>query len=688
MSMQASYNWINELISTGLSVEETERRLTMAGLEIEGLAASGGDHILEVNVTPNRPDCLSMIGLARELSAITGKPVKMPDYKIKTETQTDFKIEIKDSGLCRRYAGRVIRGVKIAGSPDWMKARLESCGIRSINNIVDITNYVLLELGHPLHAFDLNTLKGGVIRIGVAGKGGSIKTLDGMSRSLPEDALLIWDAERPVAIAGVMGGADTEVADRTTDIFLESAWFKPESIRRTSKALGLKTEASYRFERGTDIIMLEHALNRATSLMAELSGGRIEKIVDQYPVKFSPLSIKVRYGRANKLLGTRMDKSEMLNCISNLGLGIKDEGETFSVTTAAHRQDLASEVDVIEEIARLYGYGNIPTVLPMAAISGDGGNGDALKSRAIIAVIKESLRKDGFHDAINYSFMDASHLDMLGISGGDIRRGHIGVLNPLRPEDSRMRTTLLPAMITNLKHNISQGVREIRLFEIARVFIDAGAELPNEPRRMAAIMHSEKAPALYPEAAEGFYIIKGAVQSVFSRLKITDCSFAPCLEPFMHPGKSADVIIQGARAGHVGCVSPQALERFDIKSKADVMVFELDLDAILKAAPKTATYKPIPRYPAVERDIALLIDEALTAETALGHIKAFGSDMIESASVFDSYKGKNIPQGKRSLGLSVVYRSRERTLTDAEVDEIHGRLVKHLIDKTGGAPRA
>jgi len=683
--MIVSYNWLNEFIDTGLSPEEMGHRLTMAGLEIEGLEAVGDDHVFEVNVTPNRSDCLSVLGIARELRAITGKPLRMPAHALKDTGSTKFKVEIQDHVLCNRYAGRVVRGVKLGPSPDWMKDKLEKCGIRSINNIVDITNYVLLELGHPLHAFDLKTLKGGVIKVGVAGKGNSITTLDGSKRKLPEDALMIWDAERPVAVAGVMGGADTEVSDATTDIFIESAWFLPASVRKTSKTLGLSTEASYRFERGTDVLMLETALDRTALLVSELAGGTVEAKADEFPQKYRPAAIRARHAYINRLLGTEIPESDMQEILERLEFGIKKDADGFIVTPPAFRPDMTIEADIAEEVARLYGYENIPTLRPVADISP---NLDNVRQRKLVRSLKTALMGLGYHDAVNYSFMNPGHLDILAIAEGDQRRRAIKVANPLRAEDGLMRTTLVPAMVTNLAYNAARGASEVRLFENSKVFIDRGEQLPEEPHRLAGVFfRSGSARALYKTDAEPFYLVKGHIQYLMDMLRISGIEYVPSAESFFHPGKCADLLIGGKPAGFFGVLAPAVMDGFEIKTKQEAVVFELDLDTLMAASPEKPVYRSVPRYPAVERDMALVVERDVTVARVTSLIASEAPDIFERVELFDCYMGKGVPEGHKSLAFNLVYRSPDRTLTDEEVEAAHSKLVDALVRETGGVIR-
>ncbi|MBI3378206.1 MAG: phenylalanine--tRNA ligase subunit beta [Nitrospirae bacterium] len=683
--MRVPFDWLKEFVDITKSPEEVADMLTMAGLEVEAVEKLDGDFVFEVNVTPNRPDCLSIIGIARELATAINLPLKHPEHDIKEEaSDAGFKIEILDADLCHRYAGRVIKGVKIAPSPDWLRNRITKCGIRTINNIVDITNYVLMESGHPLHAFDLNTLKGKSIKVALAEEDCNIVTLDGIERKLPPDALLIWDAKNPVAIAGVMGGAETEVSDFTHDVFLESAYFEPASVRRTSRALGLKSESSYRFERGTDIEALSNALDRAAYLIRQVSGGMVYKKVDVYPKRFVPVTVDVRYDRVNKVLGTEIPDKEMVDIIKRLGLAVDLHKDYFTVEPPAFRTDLKTEADIIEEIARIYGYQNIRTTIPKAAISG--GNPDRKQACAIR--IKDVVRKAGFNEAINYSFMAETDLDIFDITAEDRRRRAVSIKNPLKKESSLLRTTLIPSLVENFMRNFSRGIRDIRIFELSRVFEDIGRPLPLEIMCLGGVYYRERKPSLWKEEAQGFYIVKGMIEDLFGDLHIKGYAFSPSSEPFLHPGQSCEIRISGSRIGFLGAVSPMVVEKLDLKvPKPEIVVFEIDLDRLVSLIPASMEYSPIPKFPCIERDIAIIVDDTLRAFDIENLIRAYPSELIEDVSIFDFYKGRNIPDEKKSLAFTVRYRSDNRTLTEAEVEEMHLNIVKYITAETGGKLR-
>jgi phenylalanyl-tRNA synthetase beta chain len=565
-----------------------------------------------------------------------------------------------------------------------LKERLEKCGLRSINNVVDVTNYVLLEFGHPLHAFDADTIEGEKIVVDTAGADSKIVTLDGIERALPEDALLIRDNRRPIAVAGIMGGSGTDVSGKTENIFLESAYFEPFSVRRTSKRLNLATESSYRFERGTDIEFLEDALNRAALMITEVAGGTVHEIIDIYPIKFATEPFDVSFERIDKMLGTRIPKVDLLGMLRMLGISVGDSGDTFTVYPPSHRRDIRRDSDVAEEVARVFGYNMIPTTVPRSPLS----SGRLSKRAMNMGRVREGIRKSGFTEVINYSFMSASALDMIGIPDSDRKRKVIFVNNPLSQEEGLLRTTLAPALITNLKYNLDRGMKDIRLFEISKVFEDIGNTLPSEEGRLGGILYIDKVPSLWKEDARGFFIAKGALGSLLEELKISDYSYSPSLEPFLHKGQSADIFITGSRVGYIGVLSPEVVERLELKKqKPEIVLFELDLDMLLRMIPDSIRYVPVARYPSVDRDIAIVVDEVMPSSHIREIIRAFPSDLIEEITVFDYFRGGNIPPGKKSLAFSIIYRSKDRTLRDDEVEGLHASLLDYLVEKTGGEIR-
>lgn len=689
--MRVPYTWLKEFTDFSASPEEVADRLTMIGLEIEGAESAEGDTVFEVNVTPNRPDCLSMLGIARELSAVLGSPLKIPPCDINgSQPASAYSVEILDPNLCNRYTGRVITGVRISDSPGWIHKRLEQCGIRAINNIVDITNYVLLELGHPLHAFDADLLAGQKVKVGTPGtvKGQvqktRMQTLDGTEHEIPQDSLLIWDAERPVAVAGVMGGLNTEVTSRTKNIFLESAYFEPGSVRKTSKALGLISESSYRFERGTDVVFLEKALDRAARMMQEVAGGTIHAIIDEYPVQYMANPIKARQERINGVLGTHLTGADMIDILKGLGITAEGDGEQIIVYPPAHRRDMNRECDVSEEIARIYGYDKILTTVPRSPLS----SGRPSRRARYIGSIRDAMRKSGFSAVINYSFMNMSSLDNLGIPDSDRRRDAVAISNPLSQDEALLRTTLAPALIANLKSNLDRGMKEIRLFEIACVFSNSGQTLPSEKLWLGGISYKEKSPSLWKEDASGFYLTKGALESLFESLRVHSYEFIPSSELFLHAGQSADIVVSDLRIGYVGALGPEVLAKLDLKKqKPEIIIIEIDLDLLLGCVRHSTHFSPLAKYPAVERDISIVLDETITSSSIREIIVSFPTPLIEEVSVFDYFKGGNIPMGRKSLAFNIIYRAQDRTLTEEEVEALHAQVLQKVIERTGGELR-
>lgn len=695
--MRIPYLWLKEFVTITETPEQLAHRLTMAGFEVEALERIGDDTVFEVNVTPNRPDCLSVIGIAREVAALYGTKVIFPDLNIVSEPkELDFNIDILDIDLCNRYAGRIVHAVKIGPSPDWIKERLEKCGIRSINNVVDVTNYVLLEFGHPLHAFDLNKLHDHRIRVGTpatvlgAKEPIAFTTLDGVERRIAPDMLLIWDGKEPVAVAGVMGGSDSEVSDATTDVFIESAYFDPGSIRRTSKRLGLKTEASYRFERGTDIKIMKKALDRAAQLIKELAHGSMYGKLDIYPKRWCSTPIPVRYARVNQVLGQTLTNAQILDCLKGLELEISDVTDAgFVVKPPPFRRDMTMEVDVIEEIARLFGFDNIEPELPRMRL----GNDDALTDAQRMMRLKQKLRSAflaaGYTETINYSFIGEADIDRLRLAPSDNRRETVRIQNPLSEDGAVMRTCMLPSLIRNLITNVAQGNREFQLFEQARVFLPRdGKPLPDERECLAALIYREKVKSLYRDDTHDFYRMKGALEDCFADLRVAGVTYQRSAEPYLHPGQSADIMIEGSRIGTIGVLSPLVVNDLEIKAqKPSIVVLELDLSALLSHIGASVHYRSIARFPFVERDTALVVDASLESSMILDLVRSFRSDMIEEAAIFDVYQGASVGNGKKSVAFNVRYRASDKTLTDDEVDTLHTALVSHVSEKTGGQIR-
>ncbi|MGB9710989.1 MAG: phenylalanine--tRNA ligase subunit beta [Thermodesulfovibrio sp.] len=690
--MKVLFSWLKEYIEGEIELKRVAESLTMAGLEVGAIEDFQGDAVVDLEITPNRADCLSLIGIAREIKAILGLKLKKPSFKIQKELkETNFKISIANSELCYRYAGRIVKGVKVSSSPEWLKKRLEASGIRSINNVVDVTNYVLLEYGHPLHAFDLDLIEGAQIRVGTPRDFGmtevEITTLDGVKRKLDCHDLLIWDAVKPVAIAGIMGGANTEVTDKTVNVLLESAYFKPERIRKTSKKLGLSTEASYRFERGTDIEALKEALDRAAFLIQQFAGGEIYEAIDVYPKKIPYKNIAFNTEKICKFIGVNLSEEEILRILELLEIQLEKKDSFYIAKIPSHRQDISIEEDIAEEVARIYGYDRIPAELPQAFKYVEE-NYELTKKRKFLDLIRNYMISLGFSEAVNFSFMSADDLDLFEIPQNDRRRKFICLLNPLRQEESVMRTMLFPGLLKNTEKNTARGIENLKLFEIGRVFIaQQSASLPEEPVHLAVITKKEDFKSPFKDDPYDFYALKGLIDGVFRYFKINNVQYIRSKETFLHPGQSADIFVKDEKIGFIGVLSPRVLSKLDFKTKPYICITELDLDKLFSFVKTEVKYKPFSTYPPVKRDVALILPADFESQKIFELIKSFDSELIEDAFIFDVYQGKGIPEGHKSIAFRIIYRAFDRTLTAEEVDELHTKLVEKIIAHTGAILR-
>lgn len=675
--MKASLTWLKEFVDFSLTAEELSHLLTMVGLEVEETESVGDDIVYEIAVTPNRPDCLSIRGIAREIAASLNLLLKNVRANFKEEG-VGPRIEVREPSLCRRYVSRIIYGVRPGHSPEWIRKRLKTHGIRTTNNIVDITNYVLMEFGQPLHAFDLDKLSGKKIVVKSAGDVSGFKTLDSKDRSLKSEMLLIWDADKPVAIAGVMGGFNSEVGSSTVNILLECAHFNPVSIRRTSKGLSISTESSYRFERGTDINALGDALDRAVGMITEVAGGSVTPMTDIYPERYIPEHIRITQQKVRSLLGLAIDEKTSVKILSGLGCAVRSEGDHLIVTPPSFRQDIQQDVDLIEEIARVYGYDKIPVTLPSIKMQPS-----SLRDyHKMTDRVKELMVRAGSSEAINLSFMNQTALDQLQIPQDDRRRDLVLIKNPLRKEDTALRTMLLPALLGNVQLNISRGEKDLSLFEVSKVFFHTEPKLPEEVLQMAAVYCGKPDRTLWMSRHDSFYVMKGTLESLLEGLGIgqyTVSSDKPYTEPYLHPGKSCSVLLERIRVGSLGTIHPETAHRLDLPE--DLVLLEIqNLAHLFTEASKDATFKPMPRYPYVERDLAVVVAKGMTSAEVQDAILNIDTDIVESVRLFDIYTGKPIAADKKSMAFSIRYRAADRTLTDGEVDQVHSVIVAKLAE--------
>jgi len=654
------------------------------------------DTMIEVDLTPNRPDCASVLGIAREVAGFTGNPLHPPVAEASPLTGTDdFDVRIAEPELCPRYAARRLTNVRIGPSPWWLQRQLLAVGMRPINNIVDVTNYVMLEYGQPLHAFDFAKIRDQKIEVRCPAQDEkTFVTLDGTERALAPDMLMICDGQGPVAVAGVMGGRDSEVTEDTTEVLLESACFDPVSIRRTARRLNLPSEASYRFERGVDPNITLVAMERAVQLMEEIASAKVcDGGKDEYPGKRPPVRLQLNPDRVQSLLGISLDRKEMADYLRAIQFKVTDSGTgPLEVEVPSFRPDVEREVDLVEEIARLVGYNEIPTTMPMIQMEFPAVDPHRQTRDEVSAL----CTGQGFYEAINYSFTDEKHLDRLHIPASDNRRQLTRLLNPLTEEQAVMRTMLLPGLLENTCRNINYQQTDLRLFEVGKVFFqkEEGVQ-PVEQYQLCAVCTGRR----YPEGSSIHFgdeqcdllDMKGLLEALVDGLRLTGDQgpltfIQPSQEqPYVTPGTSL-LLVDGEReVARIGQVRDDVLQAMGIKQPVFFLECDLELVASLPRAKKSFT--PIPKFPMVKRDIALLVPEDVQAGHLLAAIRNFNDSRVESADIFDVYSGKPIEKGMKSVALSVTYRSAKKTLDDTTVDKIHQKIVQSLMTDFGGRYR-
>ncbi|UCF87835.1 MAG: phenylalanine--tRNA ligase subunit beta [bacterium] len=673
--MKINLDWLTDYVDIEEGAQALADALTMAGLEVEGIEEVAGETVLEIGVTPNRPDWLCHLGVAREVAAIFSRTLRLPKADLLeegTDVQAYTSIDIEDPEGCPRYSGRVMTGVSHGIAPEKVTRRLESIGIRSISNVVDATNYVMMELGQPLHAFDYHRLAENRIVVRKARKGEILETLDGQKRQLTTEDLLICDGRGPVALAGIMGGLNSEVLESTQDLLLESACFDPMTIRRSSKRLGLSTEASYRFERGTDPTGTARAVDRLAYLIREWAGGDVCKGVwDAHPRPEKERCVPFRMSRVKTFLGVDIPGKETVSVLRRLQLAPeKKKGELWEIKAPGFRRDLSLEEDVIEEIARIYGYDQVPVTLPV-------GRTVPVKTEPIERLqenLRDALEGIGFNEAVTFSFISQSDIEDLGIGGGV---APVSLMNPISEEMTVMRTSILPGLLKALRTNISRRTEDVRLYETGRVFLPCGGcELPEERLRVAGVMTGVRSQKKWFRALEeaDFFDVKGAVEAMLGAVGITTVTFKEMDIPHLQPGQSAWVMAGEVSLGSVGTLHPSLKEKYRAREWAGV--FELDLHHMLDVD-TTKKYARIPQYPEVLRDLAVIVGREVPAEMMEDVIRGKGRD-LGRVNLFDLYEGKGVPEGSRSLAWSLRFQSPERTLTDEEVDASMAAIVKAL----------
>jgi phenylalanyl-tRNA synthetase beta chain len=653
------------------------------------------DVILELEVTPNRGDCLSMLGVAREVAAIFKQSLRIQIPEVNpqpNEIKEYVQIEIEDVALCSRYVARIFKQVRVASSPLWLQNRLRAGGVRPINNIVDLTNYVMLELGQPLHAFDYACLKEGKIVVRKAKEGEELVSLDGVTRALNPGRLVIADAKEPVALAGVMGGLNTEVNSETTTVLLEAACFHPQTIRRTSQILNLRSESSNRFEKGVNIEGCALSAHRAAQILQHIQAGEVVAgIIDQYPKPFTPRTILLKTERVNFLLGVKIPEEEVEDILSRLNFQVQrsrsepsGQASCLIVKAPGYRPDIEREIDLVEEIARLYGYNQIPASLPFGTTT----RGRRVGEQEMHAKIKEFLISCGLNEVVTFSFINPSVFDLFDLPPESPYRNTIKLQNPLHKEQVALRTTLLPGLAEVIQRNFNRRVTNGAIFEIGRVFYpDSKQSLPEERIMLAAAGTGQTLNSWHqPAIAIDFYYFKGVLETLFAALGLVKISFVPSLkEPGFHPGRTAQVMVNGNQVGLIGELHPDVLENYDLP--VPVVAFSVDLTKLISLPGKNKNYAPLPHFPGINRDIAVMLPKDIPAEEVYCLIKKTGGNLLRNFRLFDVYQGEQIKRGYRSLAFTLNFQADDRTLTDNEIAVNVEVIAAALKEKLGAELR-
>jgi len=646
------------------------------------LALGLDDPIIEIDLTPNRGDCLSLVGIAREVAAFapSGR-LHLPEIAaVAGDGEPPVTVTIDDDALCHRYTCRAVEGVTLGPSPAWMARRLEQVGVRPINNVVDVTNYVLFELGQPLHAFDLDRITGGEIRVRRAADGERITTLDGVDRPLDPERLVIADTSGPIALAGVMGGATTEVGEATRRLLIESASFDPVSVRRTAQALDLHSESSHRFERQVDRDGVIVALHRACQLLAEVAGGAVRgAAVDHYPGRRPAPVIQLDLDRTGRDLGIDVDATTATALLTPLGFAVAAAQDGVTVTVPSWRNDVERPADVVEEVARQYGYDRIPATYPRGGRPSEPPAArDRLRRR-----LTDLTAALGYREAVTVAFTDEARADRLYLAADDPRRRWVRLTNPIAQDQAVMRTELIGDLLQVAAHNQHRGATALHLFEVAVVFGETGQMEAAEEEHVALVACGGRTGGSWQTPAEetDFFHLKGDVDGLLTALGVGEVVWRRSAEPFLHPGRGADLFVGDTRLGWAGELHPDVAAAFDLTGSC--LVAELDLEAVAGQLAEIQTFQAIPRFPAMERDLALLVPEAVEAAVLVATGRDLGGP-VEAVTLFDYYQGAHVPAGMVSIGLRLRLRHGERTLTDAEADQVVADLLARL-DAAHGA---
>ncbi len=654
-------------------------------------ALSLEDWALEISLTPNRPDCACVIGIAREIAALTKGKLRKSDIRFR---ESDRRIEaltsvtLEDPEGCPRYAAGMVCGFELKPSPFWIRYRLHVSGIRGISNVVDVTNYVLLEMGQPLHAFDYDRLKENRIVVRKAGEGEVFSTLDGKTHTMSKDNLMICDGQRPVALAGVMGGLNSEIFSESKNVLIESAFFDPITIRRSSKRLGLSTEASYRFERGVDIDGAVPALRRAMRLISELAGGEVvQGIIDNYPTPRSPREIDLRVDKTNRFLGTTLSRDTVAGYLQALEMEVQPSGENvLRVKPPSFRVDILRDWDLMEEVARLEGYDHIPVTIPSIRPSDEKESPEMTTGDRV----REIMAGLGFSEVISFSFIAPDSADFLGAERESPLRSFVTLLNPLTVDQSVMRTSLIPGLVAAVKTNLSYGEKDLKLFEWGRVFVRKGTdELPQERLMLSGLAMGLANPKEWyrAERAVDFYDVKGAAEALLKALGLRDLVFERGETPPWYLNEAASVIrLPDQRLGTVGQLSPEVLKRFDVDAPS-LYAFEIDGTVLLERVTLDRTFDPLAKFPAVYRDLSIVAKRNLESARIQEIILREGRELVESVTLFDLFEGGKIDPSEKALAFRICYRSKETTLDGKDINKLHESIMERIRKDTGARLR-
>ncbi len=677
--MKISYQWVNDLIEIGLDADALAEKLTLIGLELDGRDRFLDDHIFDIEVTSNRGDCLSHLGVAREISAFSDRDVNLPAARNDLPESTSVGlVSIDAPDLCPRFTARLLKNVKIGPSPDWLVRRLESIGERSINNVADVTNFVMHELGQPMHAFDFDKLDGNSIIVRKANPKEKLVTLDEIERPLDPAMLVICDTDKPVAVAGVMGGIDTGITYETTNVLLEVAYFDRDSIRNTSRELNLSTEASYHFERGVDLENLVFASNRATELICQLTGCSAEDFVDVYPQRLTPAEIPAPNLQEEvlRLSGLSVGNDDILKILDRLGLKQKSKGVFVS---PSWRHDLAIEEDLVEEVVRITGYDNVGYELPHATSPGEYHPFERRKRD-----VRKTLANLGFDEALSYSFIAARHDESFEpvprLLDTNLTEQFVSVRDPIIEGSTRMRPTLISGLLDALKNNFNHQNRDVKLFEIGKVFARTSKEngLPTERELMGIVITGDETfeNTAFTSRAYDFRDLKGSLEASISAITSQPLKFDAGHVRHLKRGQAAKIVFDETEIGFLGTLSDEITAKF--KFRQPVFVAEIDIQTVLEAAEIPAGYRPLPVFPQVTRDVSMLIKRNVSFDDIKGEIEKMGFELCRNIAFVDVFEGKGMADDERSITIRLDYRSDDRTLTEEEVEKIHQSILAAL----------